>query len=383
MHKVLQIVNYMYPHIGGIEQVARNVINSLRNNDTVEQKVICFNEDAEKEMYICRRHETVKEFVDDVEVVRCGCILKVASQSISLTFPIELDKLMNKFKPDTVIFHYPNPYEAAWLLRYRKRDFRLIVFWDLDIFKQKVLAKFFHLQSLLLCKRADYLIASSPNYIDGSQYLSKFREKCCIIPNCINTEKMIDPESIQNLISSIKKKYRGKTICFTAGRHVPYKGIEYLVRASRYLDDRFAVLIAGDGPLTSHLKQLADGDNKIEFLGVISDVELAAYDCACDIYCFPSITKNESFGFSMAEAMYYGKPTITFTIPGSGVNYLSLNGVTGIECPNGDTKAFAEAIQTLDNNEELRKKYGCAARERILKEFTFDIFQLLFIKLLN
>lgn len=58
MQKVLQIVNYMYPHIGGTEQVARDIINSLDNN--YEQKVICFN------------HEkgTTCDIVDDVEITR-------------------------------------------------------------------------------------------------------------------------------------------------------------------------------------------------------------------------------------------------------------------------------------------------------------------------
>lgn len=373
----------MYPHIGGIEQVARNIVHSLKDDNSVEQKIICFNEDAAKGDYICNRHETVKDYIDGVEVVRCGCAFKAASQSISFSFPFELQKLMNSFKPDVIIFHYPNPYQAAWFLRYKKRDFRLIIFWNLDIIKQQHLAKIFHKQTLHLCERADYLIASSPNYIDGSPYLSRFREKSRVIPNCINTEKMFKPEEIQNLIGLIREQYKNKTICFAAGRHVPYKGLEYLVRASKYLDGHFTVLIAGEGPLTPQLKQLAEGDSKVKFLGVISDRELAAFDCACDIFCFPSITKNESFGFSMAEAMYYGKPTVTFTIPGSGVNYLSLNGITGVECPNADAKAFAEAIQTLDNNAELREKYGCAAKDRILKEFTFEIFQKLFIKLLK
>ena len=85
----------------------------------------------------------------------------------------------------------------------------------------------------------------------------------------------------------------------------------------------------------------------------------------------------------MAEAMYYGKPTVTFTIPGSGVNYLSLNGVTGIECPNADAKAFAEAIMTLDSNPELRNQYGLAAKERIIKEFSFNVFKNLVLKSIN
>ena len=45
------------------------------------------------------------------------------------------------------------------------------------------------------------------------------------------------------------------------------------------------------------------------------------------IFCFPSITRNEAFGIALAEAMYCGKPAVTFTIEGSGVNFVSLDGV--------------------------------------------------------
>lgn len=71
----------------------------------------------------------------------------MASQSISLSYAKYLRKLMNDFEPDIVFFHYPNPYVAHYLLKYKKRDFKLIVYWHLDIIKQKVLGKLFYKQN--------------------------------------------------------------------------------------------------------------------------------------------------------------------------------------------------------------------------------------------
>lgn len=73
--------------------------------------------------------------------------------------------------------------------------------------------------------------------------------------------------------------------------------------------------------------------------------------------------------------MYYGKPAVTFTIPGSGVNYVNLNGVTGIECSNRDSKAYAEAIMLLSSDKKLREKYGQNARQRVLDNFTEKQFE--------
>ena len=38
--RILHISNYFFPHIGGIEQVARDIVNTLTEH---EQKLICFN----------------------------------------------------------------------------------------------------------------------------------------------------------------------------------------------------------------------------------------------------------------------------------------------------------------------------------------------------
>jgi rhamnosyl/mannosyltransferase len=110
-------------------------------------------------------------------------------------------------------------------------------------------------------------------------------------------------------------------------------------------------------------------------LGRIDDETLAACLTACDIFAFPSVTKNEAFGIALAEGMYFGKPAVTFTIKGSGVNYVSLDGVTGTECPNADPEAYAEALKKLAYDEELRDRYGAAARQRVMDNFMFDGFR--------
>lgn len=362
--RILQISNYLYPHIGGVEQVARDIANALSDED-YEQKIICFNEDAQDKDYVCHRKETVHNVVDGIEVIRCGCFGKVISQSLSLTYSNELKKVMNQFQPDIVIFHYPNPFVSTLLMKYLKNNFKFIVYWHLDITKQKNIGKFFNKQSIKLLQRANKVIATSPNYIDGSPFLSQFKDKIQVIPCCINPHKLTITKEIQRKSDKIKEKNKNKIICFAFGRHVPYKGITYLIKVSKLLDDKFKIYIGGNGPLTDSLKNEAKGDKKIEFIGRVSDEDLIIYLNACDIFCFPSITKNEAFGIGLAEGMYFGKPTVTFTIPGSGVNYVSLNKVTGIECENGNIEEFAKAIDVLSNDEDLRRHYGELAKKRV------------------
>lgn len=384
MKRVLQISNYFYPHIGGIEQVARDFADVLSSMNDIVQKVICFNEDANSKKYECHREVTTCDIVDGIEIIRCGCVAKVASQSLSLTFPYKLKCAMNEFRPDIVVFHYPNPYVAHFLLQYKERDFKLIVYWHLDITKQKILKKLFHGQNLALIKRANLIVGATPNHINESAYSSYFAGKKMVLPYAINEERLKITKEETRIAEEIRKRYPNKVLGFFIGRHVPYKGLRYLIEASRQLGEcNIHFLVAGEGELTTELKELAKSDSKIEFVGKLNDKEWRSYLYACDIFCFPSITRNEAFGLALAEAMYYGKPAVTFTIPGSGINYLNLNGITGIECPNSDSAAYAKALQKLADDEELRHKYGKAARQRVLDNFSFQQFSKKVVELLQ
>lgn len=372
MKRILHISKYYHPFVGGVEQVASDCVKAL--NDEYEQKVICFNHN---------KGSIVDQF-DGVEITRVGCFAKVASQSLSFSYKKQLKKLINEFNPDIVIFHYPNPFVAHFLLKHLKnKRFKFVLYWHLDITKQKILGKLFKNQNKKLLKYADKVIATSPNYIEGSPWLSQYKEKCMIIPCCINEERLKINDDIIRKTNEIKNKYVGKHICFAFGRHVEYKGLTYLIKASKILDDNYVVLIGGQGPLTGKLKKEANDDKKISFLGKLSDEDLKAYLNACDIFCFPSITKNEAFGIGLAEAMYYGKPAVTFTIPGSGVNYVNLDGITGLEVENKNYEAYAKAITILSKDLIMQKKIKIASKNRIENEFVFNKFKTTIVEVIK
>lgn len=304
--KILQIPNYIYPHIGGIEQTARDILNALASRNDIEQRVICFNDGSRKNAF---------DELDGVKVTRCGTIAELFSQSISPSYGKLLKKTVKEFKPDLIIFHYPNPFVAHYLLKtIKKQNCKLIVWWHLDITKQKILGKLFDGQSKRLLNRADRVIATSPNYVRGSKFLSGLSGKCTVIPSCINEKRFIMTEEDFHKRADICAANQGKTILFAMGRQVGHKGFDYIVRASKELGENYKIFIAGEGEKTQELKKLAAGDNKIVFLGRISDSDMRVYMSACDIFLFSSLTKHEAFGLALAEAMYFGKPAITFKI---------------------------------------------------------------------
>ncbi|MDE5566080.1 MAG: glycosyltransferase [Anaeroplasmataceae bacterium] len=364
MERVLHIPNYYKPHIGGIEQTCHDIVESLKFQ--CQQKVICFSEDK----------TTKHENIDGVEVVKCGVWKKILSQSISFSFKKELKKLLKEFQPECIILHFPNPFVEHYVLKLTKKlNIKLVVWYHTDIIKQKFVRLFFKGQTKRILKKSSQIVCTSPIYPKFSDSLKNFGNKVTVIPSCINEARLAVDDSTLEYAQTIRKENQDKIIVFAIGRHVTYKGLTYLVEASKYLDDRYQIYIAGSGPLTKELKAQAKGDEKIKFLGKIDDITLKAYFYAMDIYAFPSITKNEAFGLSLAEGMYFNHPAVTFEIPGSGVNYVSLAGITGIEVENRNVKAFAEAIDKLGSDEDLRKAYGLAANQRVKDNFTFEKFK--------
>lgn len=358
MKRILHISKYYYPFSGGTEQIARDCVNALK--DEYEQKVIAFNDGK----------EDVNDYVDDIEVIRCGCFAKISAQSLSISYKKRLHNVIKTFKPDIVIFHYPNPFVAHFILKELKNnDIKFILYWHLDIVRQKLLRVFFKSQNRKLLKRADKVIATSPNYIEGSEWLQSVKEKCVVVPNCINEERMKITPKIEEKAQKIRKENEDKTICVAVGRHTEYKGFTYLIQASKLLDDKFKIFITGTGELTESLKKEAANDSKITFTGRIEDEDLKAYILACDIFCFPSITKNEAFGVALAEAMYYGKPAVTFNIPGSGVNYVCIDGVTGIEVENRNIDEYASVLKKISLDYQLKKMLGKNGRDRVINNF--------------
>lgn len=359
MKKILHIPNYYPPHTGGIEDVCFNIVRLLQKSPDYEQYVICFNDVKESK----------KEVYDGVEVVRAGVWKKIASQSISFAYKRELKRILKQYRPDVVHFHAPNPFVNWLLLSLLPKDVKLIVHWHSDIVAQVFAYRFVKPIETRLLKRADTIIATSPNYVDFSKPLQKFKDKIIVIQNIIDTSKFIISEQQLKKIEEIKLHYQNLPIILFVGRHVLYKGLTCLIEASKKISNKCAVVIGGKGPLTEELKEAAKDLKHVHFVGRIPDEDLVAYYYAAQIFAFPSITKNEAFGVALAEAMYCQTPAITFTIDGSGVNWVNLNGTTGIEVANSDVTGLSMAIDTLLANKEMQEQMAINAKRRVEELF--------------
>lgn len=357
MKRILHISKYYYPYYGGIEDVAYTVVKELE--PYYEQRVLCFN------------HKKGMEYDNSNKIIvqRVNAPATIASQPISLVYLNIIKDTIKEFRPDYIHLHLPNPLIASYLLSINLQEIKIISHWHADILKQIYLYPLYKNLEYRILKKSYKIIATSKMYAEASKSLAGFKEKTIIIPNTVNEDKFKLLQEDENEIERIKQQYEGKKIVFFVGRHVAYKGIEYLIKAEPYLDKNCVVVIAGTGELTENLKNLAKGKDRIKFVGRLSNDELKYYLYASTVFAFPSVTRQEAFGVALAEALYCGLPAVSFNIEGSGANWVNKDKFTGIVVQNRNSKDYANALNQILASDDLRNEYSNNAKQWVHQNF--------------
>jgi len=109
--------------------------------------------------------------------------------------------------------------------------------------------------------------------------------------------------------------------------------------------------------------------DRVTFAGFATDAQLAGAYLAATALWFPSNARSEAFGLVQIEAMASGCPVINTRIPGSGVDWVSLHGQSGLTIPVEDPVALAEAARRLLDEPGLRQRLSRDARRRAMAEF--------------
>jgi glycosyltransferase involved in cell wall biosynthesis len=191
-------------------------------------------------------------------------------------------------------------------------------------------------------------------------------EKVHLVYTGINTEKF-KPDSTED-----------RPIILVVGRCTEQKGQEFAIRAAsevqRQLPDVELVLI-GEGPVRGALERLAKQSlRRYQFLGARTSEEVREWMNRASLLCMPSVTTRsgaaEGFGMVCAEAQAMGKPVVAFRC--GAIPEIISHGTTGLLAEERDSKALAEYLLILLEDAELRKRFGRAGREAMLRQFDLE-----------
>jgi phosphatidylinositol alpha-mannosyltransferase len=135
----------------------------------------------------------------------------------------------------------------------------------------------------------------------------------------------------------------GPTVLFI-GRHEPRKGLAVLIDAFARLDRDTRLWIASEGPDTARLRQATSDNDRIEWLGVISEQEKIRRLRGADVLCAPSL-HGESFGVILLEGMAAGTPVVASDLV--GYRNVARPDQDALLTPPGDPVALAGALERV------------------------------------
>ena len=262
-------------------------------------------------------------------------------------------------KADVVQYHFPWPFMDLLHLMHPPGK-PTVVTYHSDIVKQKLLLQLYKPLMHRFLSSVTRIVATSPNYLESSEVLQRYRDKTKVIP--IGLDEADYPRAPQALKDLWKARFPKPFFLFVGVLRY-YKGLHTLIEAAMGVDAD--ILIAGEGRIEGELKAQAGSASltNVHFLGAVNDLDKAALLELCTAFVFPSHLRSEAYGLSLVEAAMFGKPMISCEI-GTGTSFINKHGETGFVVPPENAAALGRAMRDIANTPMLVCRFGSQARLR-------------------
>lgn len=148
---------------------------------------------------------------------------------------------------------------------------------------------------------------------------------------------------------------------FFCGRHEERKGLDVLLAAMRLLPDEVQLWVASNGPDTARLRAQYGADERIHWLGRLTDTDKIARLQGATVFCAPSL-HGESFGVVLIEAMAAGTAIVASSL--DGYRNVATDDVDAVLVEPGDVDQLATALKRLLYDDVMRDRLTTAGQQR-------------------
>ena len=220
-----------------------------------------------------------------------------------------------------------------------------------------------------------YATSTIYNCYSGEEYFSSKglkKEKAIVIPNCF-----------PNISEPIVRENKKVKHIVTVGRFVPqkdYKTIITTIAELVKLCQDFVMDIIGYGEEEQNIRGWIKEFEVEKYINIFirpNNVQDIVRDA--DIYLSTSLFEGTSN--SIMEAMNWSLPVVATNVGDN--NHLIIDGVSGTLHPIGDAKGMAASIAKLLENYELRKEYGLASNKNLRENYSMEIFEKRYLKIIE
>lgn len=221
---------------------------------------------------------------------------------------------------------------------------------------------------------ASAIIISSMHMADNL-YLEEWKDKVHVIPYGVDLSDF-NVNSKPNIPTSSGQKIK----ILHVGRIVGKKGVPDLIKVFEQLSGDYEQLelhLAGDGEEVEECRKLVGHyglNGKVKFYGSVTHAKVRELLEEADIFVLNSRIDAqgdmEGTPNTILEAMCMGKPVVSTRH--AGIPYVIEHGKNGLLADERDNLQLKDAIETLINDAELRKKLGVEAGKTILQSYSLD-----------
>ncbi|MCK4730455.1 MAG: glycosyltransferase family 4 protein [Candidatus Aenigmarchaeota archaeon] len=283
-----------------------------------------------------------------------------------LGYCLQINKIINKIKPDIIHSHYATIYGFFGALS----NFHPLVVsvWGSDVLVEPKKSRILKGLTQHALKKADLITCDGENTKNATIELGINIEKIKIIYHGVDTKKFKankkDKKFIKNLFGG------NFPIVISIRTLRPIYNVETLIRAIPLILKKIPkvkFIIAGKGEQKKYLMNLAKSlciFNAIRFTGAIPHNDLPKYLASSDVYVSTSLSDG-GIAVSTLEAMACELAPVVTDI-GDNKKWIK-DGENGFIIPIKNPKKLAEKIIYLLENKDIRKKFGEINR-KIIKE---------------
>ncbi|MFW9930783.1 MAG: glycosyltransferase family 4 protein [Candidatus Thorarchaeota archaeon] len=348
--KIVQVTSYYPPHLGGMENVVKEISNILasRNHD-----VEVFTSDSglnkpkktvskNLKVYYMRSWEIAhtpifpKLFLKLFTLPRDSIIHLHASQA----FTPEIVMIISIIKKIPYIVHIHLDVDPSGFFGFL-----------LEPYKKYILSAVLNKSDKVICLTEEQKKYASKKYNINIKNIE-------VVPNGVSKEFFIKRNKICN-----KKNYN----LLFVGRLSPQKNLPFLIKSISQLKNKVTLNIVGDGEEKENIHKLIKDNNfkNIKMHGYKKGEELIRFYKESDLFLITS--EKEGLSLSMLEAMAASLPVVGLDVP--GVRELIHD--CGVLVSKKSEKEYAKTIDNILSDKSLRKNLSQSSYKKA-KKYTWE-----------
>lgn len=288
--KILQVCHRYYPHIGGAENLVKEISERLARTHDVEVISADLSPDVPR-----------VEILNGVKITRLSSLAPGGAYS----FAPKIFSIVRKSNADIVHAHNYHAFPAFFASCPHSKKFIFSPYYHGKGSNpmRNLLNKPYSLLGMKIFYRANKIICLSE--FEKKLILNNFPsieiDKFVVIPAGIPIQQIKNAKQFENT---------GGIIVYT-GRLDQYKNIQVVIKAMVYLPDVCFVIIGSSGKYKNELKDMIirlGVSNRVKILENVTDAEKYSWLKTCSL--FINLSGAESFGINVLEALAADKPVL-------------------------------------------------------------------------